>query len=277
MSSRCCRLGSASQTSIRSGAWSIISREPLAHASNEVALGALSQITDLFGTRIIPQLAKRGASRAADALPVAVDVLDDRALVAEIARVEKDCGLLNGMAPVIGMATWALLLDCDFETWDTAHRRGLRYFFVAAREVAKHLIARGSPGSIVCTASVDGARCASFHGSCSAAKAGLTNLVKMMTVEWGGPGIRINVVAPSTIITPRIPHMGEAEAKITERIPMLRRGTVDEIAGVIVFFLSDMVRYICRQTLAVGGRFLAQYSFGLVPREAGSMIGAETR
>lgn len=211
-----------------------------------------------------------------EAMPIAVDVLDDRALVAGIARVEKDFGPLDGMATVIGMAAWASLLDCDVETWDTDHRRNLRYFFVAAREVAKHLIARGAPGSIVCTASVDGARSAPFHGSYGAAKAGLMNLVKTMTVEWGGYGVRANVVAPGAIITPRIPHAGAAEAKMTERIPMLRRGTVDEIANAIVFLLSDMARYITGQTLAVDGGFLAQYPFDLAPRStSGGTIGED--
>ena len=96
-------------------------------------------------------------------------------------------------------------------------------------------------------------------------KAGLSNLVKSMTVEWGRHGIRANVVAPGAIVTPRIPHMGEAEATITKRIPLERRGTVEEIADAIVFLLSDMSRYISGQTLAVDGGFLAQYPFDLSP------------
>lgn len=200
-----------------------------------------------------------------EVMPIAVDVLDDRALVDAVGRVERDFGPLDGMATVIGMAAWSALIDMKPDTWDLDHRRNLRYFFVAAQTVAGLLIARGAPGSIVCTASVDGSRSAPFHASYGAAKAGLSNLVKSMTVEWGRHGIRANVVAPGAIVTPRIPHMGEAEATITKRIPLERRGTVEEIADAIVFLLSDMSRYISGQTLAVDGGFLAQYPFDLSP------------
>ncbi len=193
------------------------------------------------------------------ATPVAFDVLDDRALVDGIAGVERDFGPLDGMATVIGMAAWSSLIDMDLATWDEDHRRNLRYFFVAAREVARNLIQRETPGSIVCVSSVDGSRSAPFHGSYGAAKAGLSNLVKTMSVEWAPRGIRANVVAPGAILTPRIPHMGENEGMISDRIPMRRRGTVEEIAKAIVFLLSDMASYITGQTLAVDGGFLATY------------------
>lgn len=224
-------------------------------------LGAHVAIADLEIDR-----AKHVAERlgdAVEALPVAFDVLDDRALIEGIAGLQQDFGPLDGMATVIGMAAWSPLAELELETWDLDHRRNLRYFFVAAREVAKALMARQAPGSIVCVASVDGARSAPFHGSYGAAKAGLMNLVKSMTVEWTPHGIRANVVAPGGVITPRVPHMGEAEGPAMQRIPAGRRGTVEEMAHAIVFLLSDMARYISGQTLAVDGGFLAQYPFEL--------------
>ena len=205
------------------------------------------------------------AAGGGTAAPVAIDVLDDAGLVAGIAAVESDLGPLDGMATVIGMAAWSSLIDMDLATWDEDHRRNLRYFFLAAREVARSLLRRETSGSIVCVSSVDGSRCAPYHGSYGAAKAGLSNLVKTMSVEWAPHGIRTNVVAPGAIITPRIPHAGGAETMITGRIPMRRRGEVDEIAKAIVFLLSDMAAYITGQTLAVDGGFLATYPIDLPP------------
>lgn len=177
-------------------------------------------------------------------LPLQVDVLDDDALAGAVTRAGRELGPLDGMATVIGMAGWSSLLDMEYEAWDADHRRNLRYFFVAAQAMARALKARAAPGSLVCVSSIDGARSAPFHASYGAAKAGLMNLVKTMAVEWSAYGIRANVVAPGAIITPRIPHMGDAEAAIFERVPLQRRGTVDEIAKAIVFLLSDMASYI---------------------------------
>ena len=214
------------------------------------------------------------AAQGATVMPFELDVLDDAAVVAGIAQIEQDFGPLDGMATVIGMAAWAPLVDLELKTWDEDHNRNLRYFFVVAREVARSLLKRQVPGSIVCVSSIDGIRSAPFHGAYGAAKAGLSNLVKTMAVEWSPHGIRANVVAPGAIITPRIPHAGENESRMTDRIPMGRRGTAEEIAKSIVFLLSDMSLYITGQTLAVDGGLLAAYPIDLTPpKVAQSTIG----
>ncbi len=191
-----------------------------------------------------------------------IDVLDDDALVAGIARIEAEFGPLDGMATVIGMAAWGALVDIDMATWDLDQNRNLRYFFLAAREVARSMMARRVEGSIVCVGSVNGIRSAPHHGAYGAAKAGLVNLVATMATEWSPFGIRVNMVAPGPIVTPRIPHTGEAgERKMMVNVPMHRRGTVDDIAKAITFFLSDLSPYVTGQALAVDGGSLATNPF----------------
>jgi 3-oxoacyl-[acyl-carrier protein] reductase len=191
-----------------------------------------------------------------------IDVLDDDALVAGIAQIEREFGALDGMATVIGMAAWGSLIEMDMATWDADQNRNLRYFFLAAREVARSMIARKVAGTIVCVSSVNGIRSAPNHGAYGAAKAGLINLVQTMATEWSPFGIRINVVAPGPIITPRIPHTGdEGERKMMINVPMHRRGTTDDIAKAITFFLSDLSPYVTGQTLAVDGGSLSSNPF----------------
>ncbi len=196
--------------------------------------------------------------------PVQADVLDEGSLVAAIARTEADFGPLDGLVTIIGMAAWAPIVEMTSEVWDQDHNRNLRYFFIAARELAKSLLARGVPGSIVCIASVDGLRSARNHASYGAAKAGLVNLVKTMAHEWSGDGIRVNCVAPGAIVTPRVPRgPDEVERAAMVSVPMARRGTTSEIANAVTFFLSDMASYVTGQTLAVDGGYLAAGGFGM--------------
>lgn len=207
------------------------------------------------------------AQRVADeiggrAKPYCIDVLDDDALVAGIAKIEREFGPLDGMATVIGMAAWGSLIEIDMATWDLDQNRNLRYFFLAAREVARSMIERKVAGSIVCVSSVNGIRSAPNHGAYGAAKAGLINLVQTMATEWSPFGIRVNVVAPGPIITPRIPHTGEeGERKMMVNVPMHRRGTTQDIAKAITFFLSDLSPYVTGQTLAVDGGSLTTNPF----------------
>jgi NAD(P)-dependent dehydrogenase (short-subunit alcohol dehydrogenase family) len=221
------------------------------------SLGASVAVVDLEPERA-ERVAADVATTGATVAPFSVDVTDDDALVATIARVGREFGPLDGMATVVGMAAWSPIADMELTTWDNDHRRNLRYFFLAGREVARSLLAREAPGSMVCVASVDGIVSAPNHAAYGAAKAGLVNLVKTMAVEWSGRGIRVNCVAPGGIVTPRIPFAGEeAERKSMALLPMQRRGTVDDIAKAAAFFLSDMSPYVTGQTLAVDGGYVA--------------------
>jgi NAD(P)-dependent dehydrogenase (short-subunit alcohol dehydrogenase family) len=206
------------------------------------------------------------AQRVADAVkgegviayPASFDVTDEKQTVDGIARIEQEFGSLDGMATIVGMAAWATVADMTTEIWDQDHNRNLRYFFIAAREVARSLLKRGAPGSIVAVASVDGIRSAPNHASYGAAKAGLISLAKTMAVEWGDNGIRVNVVAPGGIVTPRLPLTDPAaEREAMSLLPMRRRGETSDIAKAITFFLSDMSPYVTGQTLAVDGGYTA--------------------
>jgi NAD(P)-dependent dehydrogenase (short-subunit alcohol dehydrogenase family) len=195
---------------------------------------------------------------------IAADVTDEASLVAAMARIEAEFAPLDGMVTIVGMAGWSPLADMTTETWDRDHSRNLRYVFVAARELARSLLSRGAPGSIVTVASVDGLRSARNHGAYGAAKAGLINLVRTMAAEWSGHGIRANCIAPGAIVTPRIP-LGDPDQERASMalVPMQRRGTTDDIAKAAAFFLSDLSPYVSGQVLAVDGGYLAAGGFSM--------------
>jgi NAD(P)-dependent dehydrogenase (short-subunit alcohol dehydrogenase family) len=79
------------------------------------------------------------------------------------------------------------------------------------------------------------------------------------------------------MITPRIPHKGGGEAAITARIPMRRRGAVDDVANAVVFLLSDMGAYVSGQTLAVDGGCLAAYPLDFAPPATPGTLGVDRR
>ena len=216
--------------------------------------------------RVKTEVEKAGVS----AFAVQGDVTDEASLVGAMAKVEREFGPVDGLVTIIGMAAWSSIADMTTEIWDKDHNRNLRYIFIAAREFARRLIARGAPGSLVTIASVDGLRSAQNHASYGAAKAGLVNLVRTMAQEWAPHGIRANCVAPGGIVTPRIP-LGdpEKEAEGMALVPMKRRGTTDDIAKAVAFFLSDMATYVTGQTLAVDGGYMAAGGFSAKPPTVG--------
>src|SRR5690606_32414009 len=110
---------------------------------------------------------------------------------------------------------------------------------------------------------------APIHAPCCAAKAVIMNLLQSLAVEWG-PDIRINAIAPGTIITQRLPKQASEDdpaSPFRRRLPMQRRGTTDEIGKAVLFMASDLASYVTGQTLAVDGGWTAAWMFD-VPTEA---------
>ncbi len=93
------------------------------------------------------------------------------------------------------------------------------------------------------------------------AKAGVEALMRSLAVEWGDRGIRMNAIAPGPIPTQgafsRVLPRPELEKLALERNPMHRFGTVEELADLAAFLVSDGSSYINGEVIRMdGGEFL---------------------
>jgi len=89
------------------------------------------------------------------------------------------------------------------------------------------------------------------------AKAGVVALTRSLAVEWGNRGIRMNAIAPGPIPTEGafsrlLPH-GEFEKAALRRIPLGRFGTVEELADLAAFLVSDGAGYINGDVITMDG------------------------
>jgi NAD(P)-dependent dehydrogenase (short-subunit alcohol dehydrogenase family) len=167
-------------------------------------------------------------------------------------------GRLDVLVNIVGLASWVSLLDVDDETWDHDLNMNLRHHLYVGRAAARRMIEAGVPGRIAMVASVDGYYGSDNHPAYGVAKAGVISLVKTMAQEWGHHGIRVNAVAPDAILTPRVRVMLEQrglDPEATEQFerPIARMGSPAEIAGPLVFLVSDLSSFVSGQTLIVDG------------------------
>jgi 3-oxoacyl-[acyl-carrier protein] reductase len=73
----------------------------------------------------------------------------------------------------------------------------------------------------------------------SASKAGLIGLVKSMAKDYAESGITINALAPAVIQTPMVDQLPKATVDyMTQKIPMRRLGTLNEVAAMIAWIIS---------------------------------------
>jgi NAD(P)-dependent dehydrogenase (short-subunit alcohol dehydrogenase family) len=142
--------------------------------------------------------------------------------------------------------------------------------------VGRHLLGRGAPGAIVSIVTTYAWTGTAFALPSACAKAGVLAMTRSLAVEWGHAGIRLNAIAPGPIPTEgafsRLMANPEAEKNALARIPLRRFGKPEEIAGLVLFLLSDLCPYQTGDCVTMdGGEWLAgagQFSdYRRVPRE----------
>ena len=204
------------------------------------ALEQAKQAVEEAGGRCHPRLADAGDAEAA------------REIVASAARGAVP---LYGLVNVVGglpLDRWRPLLDYSDEVLDALLGSKLKVALQTSRAFARALSEAGQGGSIVQIATIAALQAMPYGAGYAASKAALLSLSRTMALEWGPLGIRVNAVAPGTIQVPRNAGDGERDEDRAV-IPLGRRGVPEDIAGAVLFLLSDLSRWITGQLLAVDG------------------------
>lgn len=158
-----------------------------------------------------------------------------------------------------GIQTWASLLDLRADQWDAVMRTNLRGTFLNTQAAGRAMVAAGTGGSIVNLGS--GCNKLAFPKlvDYTASKGGIEQFTKVAAVELGPHGIRVNCVAPGAIATARTAAEAGDYAGTWARVTPLRRvGTPADLAGPILFLLSDAAGFVTGQTLWVDGGAFSQ-------------------
>jgi 3-oxoacyl-[acyl-carrier protein] reductase len=190
-------------------------------------------------------------------VPVAGDVSTDDGVSATLAAVRRSDGDLYGLVNVAGGAdpsTWMPSTRVTRSDWRELFTRNLETMFFMSQAVAAELRRRNRSGSIVSISSISGINTAPFHIAYGTAKAAVAAVTRTMALELAQHDIRVNAVAPGVTETPASQTYVDDDPERDRRaIAMGRRGRPDEIAGAILFLLSDLSSYITGQTLLVDG------------------------
>jgi NAD(P)-dependent dehydrogenase (short-subunit alcohol dehydrogenase family) len=225
----------------------------LARAGADVALA------DIVEERALA-VQKEAEAEGVRALGFTGDVTDEDQARQIVARaVEFHGGRLEVVINMVGLATWGELFAINDAAWEQQMLINLRHHLYLGRAAARHMIDNGIAGRMAFVASVSGVYGAPNHGAYGAAKAGVMALVRTMSQEWGPHGIRVNAVAPDLILTPRVragfnQQRGDTVAIARDEGASLGRfGEPEEIAGPLVFLVSDLASFVTGQTIIADG------------------------
>ena len=151
------------------------------------------------------------------------------------------------------------ILEMDPETYDWIMRIDLRLPYFLSQAAARVMKERGG-GAIVNISSINfayGLEQISVYGP---AKAGLSQLTRVMALEWAQYGIRANAIAPGYMDTPlAAPIWANRDMSrwIMNRVPMKRPGLPSDLVGTCQLLASEAGSFITGQTFIVDGGFMA--------------------
>lgn len=129
--------------------------------------------------------------------------------------------------------------------------------FILCRVFGLMMLAQGS-GSIINIASIAGLIGISDRVAYNSSKHGVIGLTRTLAAEWGGRGIRCNAVCPGWVKTPMDvadqASSGYTDNDITNRVPMGRFASPEDVAAVVSFLASpDQSGFINGQAIAADG------------------------
>jgi 3-oxoacyl-[acyl-carrier protein] reductase len=142
----------------------------------------------------------------------------------------------------------------NLDTWDRTFAVNARGAFLVTDAAVPYLAKE--KGSIVFVSSTAGQRGEARHSAYAASKGALISYTKSLAAELGPRGIRVNCVAPGWVATDMTAAAladPKALAEIERSIPLGRVAGPEDIAGPILFLVSDLARHVQGEVLNVNG------------------------
>jgi NAD(P)-dependent dehydrogenase (short-subunit alcohol dehydrogenase family) len=214
---------------------------------------------DLDGTAVKVLAAELETSLGVEAIGLATDITDEESISAAITQVENSLPQVVGLANVAGISSPVPFLDLTTDEWDRVMNVNIRGQFLVIKRVLPLMVESGV-GRIVNVSSVSAQRGGGTYSKVpySAAKAAVLGLTRALAREVGVHGITVNAVSPGPIDTD---IMGgtltdERRAELVRDLVVDRLGTVEDVAAVMAFLLSEDSGFVTGSTYNVNGGLL---------------------
>lgn len=184
----------------------------------------------------------------------AVDVADAAAVDAGFAQSLESLGGLDVLICNAGISIRRSFLDIPREEFDRVMRVNVHGVFYPSQLAARHMLAQGTGGAILMTASTSAVTAYRYYADYNASKGAMVAMMRSMALELA-PKIRVNAVNPGYTMTP----MQEAEyspemlAEVNGIIPMKRHARPEELASLYVYLASDEAAYASGAVFTLDG------------------------
>jgi len=204
------------------------------------------------------------------ALYSGADVSKPGPIVAMVAETQKSLGSLDILVNNAGIQFTAPVEEFPDDKWDQIIAINMSGVFHGMKAAIPVMKSKGW-GRIINIASAHGLVASPFKVAYVAAKHGVLGMTKVAAIELANSGVTVNAICPGWVLTPLVQKQLEDRAKekgttveeethafVTEKQPMARFSTPEEIGGLAVFLCSDAAKTITGAPLSIDGGWVAQ-------------------
>ncbi len=232
-----------------------IGRATAALLAREGARVVLSDVDEERGKETLTLIKEDGG----EAVFVKTDVSKPEDVKAAVDAAVDGYGRLDVLHNNVGIALGASVVDTTEDLWNRVLDVNLGSVYRGCKYAIPHMMSNGG-GSIVNSASVQGLRGFRGWAAYAASKGGIIALTQQVALEYAPHGIRVNCIAPGTILTPMNEKVfeetddPEALRETWNRMhPVGRFGQPEEVAEAVLFLAADSSSFITGQCLVVDG------------------------
>jgi 3-oxoacyl-[acyl-carrier protein] reductase len=199
-----------------------------------------------------------------DVLALVGDVADPAAAAGAVAKAAERFGRVDMLVNDAAAYPDAAVLEMPVADWRRVFDVNVTGPFATGQAFARHCVERGATGASIVNITTGSVRSPRPAGAAySASKAALETLSKVLAMELGPHGIRVNVVSPGYIDvrgwSDAFPDRAsdELRAALVRSIPLGRAGRPLDIAQAVLFLCSDAAAHVSGAVLDVDGGSLA--------------------
>ncbi len=238
--------------------------------------GAVVAVADIdaAAARTTVEEIRAGSAETRPALALTMDVTSERSVVEGVEAVAAEYGGLDIVVSNAGIAVVAPIETLELADWERSLAVNATGHFLVAREAVRLLNQQGRGGSLVFISSKNAFAPGPDFGAYSAAKAAETQLAKILAIEQGSRGIRVNIVNPDAIFEgsklwssdvresrAAAHHVAveELESFYASRNLLGTRLVPEDVAAAVSFLVSDEASKITGCTISVDGGVAAAF------------------
>ncbi len=191
---------------------------------------------------------------------IALDLRSEASIAQAMEQATAALGAIDVLVNNAGVPLQKPAAAVTWAEWDAVIDVNLKGSFFLAAAFARHCRDGGRGGTVISVASTHGLTGIAGRSVYGISKGGIIQMTRMLAIEWAPLGIRVNAIAPATVLTPsreKILSDPEARARMLARIPLGRFPTADEIADAVCYLASDAARSITGHTLVIDGGLTA--------------------